>query len=81
MVGCHSSQFCLVVVIAMPVLYYRFLILLKWIWFEDLNLNIYMMHKIILQFLKNRNSHGLLNSKLMDFTFDFHLYLDYATIH
>jgi len=32
-----------------------------------------MMHKIILQFFKSCKSHGLLNSKLMDYTFDYHL--------
>jgi hypothetical protein len=31
-----------------------------------------MMHKIILQILKNHKSHGLLNSKFMDYTFDCH---------
>ncbi len=51
--GCHTSQFCLVVAIAMPKSLYKFLNLLKWIWFKDPNLNIYMMHKIILQYKKN----------------------------
>jgi len=50
--GCHTSQFCLVVAIAMPRSLYRFLNLLKWTWFKDPNLNIYMMHKIILQYKK-----------------------------
>jgi hypothetical protein len=38
-----------------------------------------MMHKIILQILKNRESHELLNSKLMDYTFDYHFFVDYDT--
>jgi hypothetical protein len=46
--GRYASQFCLVVAIAMPMSFFRFFNLLKWIWFKDFNLNIYMMHKIIL---------------------------------
>jgi len=46
--GCHVSQFCLVIAIVMPMLLYRSWNLLKWTWFKDFNLNIYMMHKIIL---------------------------------
>lgn len=64
--GFHVNQFCLVVAIVMPMWFYSFLILLKLTWFEDLNLNIYMMQKIISQFLKNHKNHGLLSSKLMD---------------
>ncbi len=75
---CHKSQFCLVVTIAMSMLLYN---LLKWIWLKYFNLNIYMMHKIILQIFKNYKSHGLLNSKLMDCTFDYHFFVDYYTIH
>jgi hypothetical protein len=64
----------------MPMSLYKFKNLLKWTWFKDLNLNIYMMHKII--YKKNiRKSHGLLNSKLMNCTYDFHFYVNYATIH
>jgi len=66
--GCHANQFCLLVAIVMPMLLYRFLNLLKWTWFKYLNLNIYMMHKIILHYFLNHKSHGLLNSKLMDCT-------------
>jgi hypothetical protein len=40
-----------------------------------------MMHKIILQIFKNCKNHKILNSKLMDCTFDFHVYMDYVTIH
>jgi hypothetical protein len=39
------------------------------------------MHKIILQIFKNHKSHGLLNLKLMDYTFDCHFFVDYDTIH
>jgi hypothetical protein len=45
--GCHVNQFCLAVVIVMLMLFYKFWNLLNWIWFNDHNLNIYMMHKII----------------------------------
>jgi hypothetical protein len=38
----------LMVTIVMPMSFYRCKNLLKWILFKDLNLNIYMMHKIIL---------------------------------
>jgi hypothetical protein len=55
--GCHIRQLCLVVAIAMPMLFYKSWNLLKWTWFKDLNLNIYMMHKIILQILKNCKSY------------------------
>jgi hypothetical protein len=48
--GNHVSQFCLVIAIAMPMLLYRSWNLLKWTWFKDFNLNIYMIHKIILTF-------------------------------
>jgi hypothetical protein len=65
----------------MPMSLYRFFNLLKWIWFKDLNLNIYMMHKIILQFFENRKNNEVLNSKLMDCTFDFHLFVNYAMVH
>jgi hypothetical protein len=67
--------------VAIPMLLSRFLNLLKWTWFKDLNLKIYMMHKIILQIFKDRKSHEILNSKLIDFTFDFHLYVDYVIVH
>jgi hypothetical protein len=43
--GCHVSQFCLVIVIAMPMLLYRSWNLLKWTRFKYFNLKIYMMHK------------------------------------
>jgi hypothetical protein len=79
--GSHANQFYLVVTIAMPMLFYRFQNLLKWTQFLKINLNIYMVHKIILQNFKNRKSHELLNPKLMDYTFNFHFYVDYATIH
>jgi hypothetical protein len=46
--GCHISYFYLVVVIVMPMLFYKFWNVLKWTWFKDFNLNIYMMHNIIL---------------------------------
>jgi hypothetical protein len=42
---CHVSQFCLVIAIVMPMLFYRSQYLLKWTWFMDFSLNIYMMHK------------------------------------
>ncbi len=48
--GCHINQLCLVVAIIMPMLLYRSSNLLKWTWFKYLNLNIYIMHKIILNF-------------------------------
>jgi hypothetical protein len=79
--GCHTNQLCFVVAITMPMLLYKFLNLLKWTWFKDLNLDIYVMHKIILQKNLNRKSHGLLNSKHMDYTSDYHFYVDYVTIH
>jgi len=69
------------VAIAMPMFLYRFKNLLKWTWFKDLNLNIYMMHETILQIFKNHKSHGFLNSKLMDNTVDFHFYVDYAMVY
>jgi hypothetical protein len=77
---CYVSQFCLVVTIAMP-MFYRSWNSFKWTWFKDLNLSIYMMHKIILQILKNSKSHGLLNSKLMDNIFHYHLFVHYNTVH
>jgi hypothetical protein len=39
------------------------------------------MHKINLQIFKNHKSHGLLNLKFMDYTFDYHFFVDYDTIH
>jgi hypothetical protein len=39
------------------------------------------MHKIFLQILKNRKSHKLLNSKVMEHTCDYHFYVDYDTVH
>jgi hypothetical protein len=79
--GCHASQFCLVVTIAMPMSLYRFLNWLKWTWFKYLNLNIYMMHKIILQIYKIYKSNGLLNSKFINCTSNYHFYVDYVIIH
>jgi hypothetical protein len=78
---CHVSQLRLAVAIAMLMLFYRSWNLLKWTWFKDLNLNIYMMHKIILQIFKNCKSHGLLNSKLMDYTLNYHFFVDYDIVH
>jgi hypothetical protein len=78
---CHTNQFYLVVAIAMPMSLYRLKNIFKWTWFKDLNLNIYMMHKIILQFYKNRKSHELLKSKLMDCTSNYHFYVDYPMVH
>jgi hypothetical protein len=40
-----------------------------------------MMHKIILCIFKNCKGHGLLNSKFMDCTFDYHFYVDYVIVH
>jgi hypothetical protein len=79
--GVTPTNFALWVPIAMPMWLYRFKNLLKWTWFKDLNLNIYMMHKIMLQFFLNHKSHGLLNSKLMDYTSNYHFYVDYAKVH
>ncbi len=36
-----------------------------------------MMHKIILQILKDCKCHKLSNSKFMDCTFDCHFFVDY----
>jgi hypothetical protein len=77
----HANTFCIGVASAMPMLLYRFLNLLKWIWFRYLNLNIYMIHINILSIFENRKSHGLLNSKFMDYTFDCHFYVDYNAVH
>jgi hypothetical protein len=79
--GCHVSQFYLVVAIVISMLFNRSCNLLKWTWFLNINLNIYIMHKIILQILKNRKSHRLLNSKLMDYTFDYQFFVDYDIVH
>jgi hypothetical protein len=79
--GCHANQLCLVVTIAMPMSLYKFFKSLKLTWFKDLNLNIYMMHKIVLQLFKICKSHGFFNSKFMDCTSNNHFYVDYATIH
>jgi hypothetical protein len=68
-------------VIIMPMLLYRSRNLLTWTWFKYLNLNIYMMHKIILQIKKNPKSHGLLNSKFMDYSSNYHFFVDYDTVH
>jgi hypothetical protein len=46
--GCRVSQLCLMVAIVMPMLLYRTWNLFKWTWFKDLNLIIYLMHKIVL---------------------------------
>ncbi len=46
--GCHVSQFCLVIAIALPMLLYRSWNLLKWTCFINFNLNMYMMQKIVL---------------------------------
>jgi hypothetical protein len=51
--GCHANQLFLAVAIAMPMSLYRFFNLLKLIRFEDLNLKIYVMHKIIFIFFKD----------------------------
>jgi hypothetical protein len=40
-----------------------------------------MMHKIILQIVKNRKSYGLLNSKLMNYTSNYYFYVDYDIVH
>ncbi len=40
-----------------------------------------MMHKIILELFKNCKGHGLLNSKLMDYAFDFQFYVEYVMVH
>jgi hypothetical protein len=45
--GCHANQLCFMVAIVMPTLLYKFINLFKWTWFKYLNLNIYMMDKII----------------------------------
>ncbi len=79
--GYHVSQLCLVVAIVMPMLFYKSWNLLKWTWFKYLNLNINMMHKIILQNIENHKNHGFLNSKLMDCTFDCHFFVDYDMVH
>jgi hypothetical protein len=79
--GCHISQFYLVVAIAMPMLFYSSWNLLKWTWFKDLNLDIYIMHKINLQIKKNCKSHGLFNSKHMDYTSNYHFFVDYDMVH
>ncbi len=78
--GCHAHRFYLVVAIAMPTSLYRFKNLFKWTSFKDLNFNIYLMHKIILQISKNRKSHQLFKSKLMDCTSHYHFYVDYAIV-
>jgi hypothetical protein len=78
--GCRADRFYLVIAVAMPMSLYRFKNLFKWTLFKDLNLNIYMMHKIILQICKNRKSHELLKSKLMDCTFDYRFYVDSAMV-
>jgi len=68
--GCHAHRFYLVVAVAMPTSLYRFQNLFQWIFFKHLNLNIYLMHKIILPICKNHKSHQLFKSKLMDYASD-----------
>jgi len=74
--GCRAHRFYLVVAVAMPTSLYRFQNLFKWTLFKDLNLNIYPMHKIILPICKNRKSHELLKSKLMDCASHYRFYVD-----
>jgi hypothetical protein len=40
-----------------------------------------MMHQIILQHFKNPKSHGLLISKFMDYTSNYHFFVDYDIVH
>jgi len=64
----------------MPTSLYRFLNLFKWTSFKDLNFNIYLLHKIILQISKNSKSLPLFKSKLMDCTSHHRFYVRNATI-
>jgi hypothetical protein len=79
--GVTQNNYTFMVAIAMPMLLYKFINLLQWTCFKNINLNIYMMHKIILQNLKDCKHHRLLNSKLVDCTCDCHFFVDYDIVH
>jgi len=74
--GCRAHRFYLLVAFAMPTSLYRFQKLFKWTFFKHLNLNIYLMHKIILPICKNRKNHQRFKSKLMDYTSHYRFYVD-----
>jgi hypothetical protein len=77
---CRARPFYLLVAIAMPTSLYRFQNLFKWTLFKHLNFNIYLMHKIILPICKNRKSHQLFPSKLMDCASPYRFYVDFVLL-
>jgi hypothetical protein len=73
--GCRAHQTYLMVAVAMPTSLYTFINLFSSTLFKHLNFHVYVMHKIILRICKNRKSHELFKSKLMDCTSHYRFYV------